>query len=112
MNRKSTTIYLLGFILLTCALCGSMIFPPPFNEGDWVEPKGEDVACFHTPGVNGSDTDKLFLFREREKGIVERGGDFNSFYFLDSPDWWMRVDIEGVHKWCKADHLKLYNPND
>lgn len=112
MNRKSTTIYLLGFILLTCALCGSMIFPPPFNEGDWVEPRGEDISCFHSPGVNGSE-EEPFTFREREKGIVEKGGDLNSFYFQDSLNWWMRVDMgNGVHKWCKADHLKLYNPYD
>jgi len=112
MDRKSAIVYLLAFILLPCALCGSMIFPPPFNEGDWVEPKGETISCFHTPGVNGSE-EEPFTFREREKGIIERGGDLDSFYFLDSPTWWMRLDMgDGVHKWCKADQLKLNNPYD
>ena len=111
MARLSIYILFLAPILIVCGLLGSAIFPPPFNEEDWVEPRGEDISCFHSPGVNGSE-EEPFTFREREKGIVEKGGDLNSFYFLDSPNWWMRVDINGVHKWCKADRLKLYNPYD
>jgi hypothetical protein len=112
MDRQSKLIFLVLPILFFCFFCGSMVFRPPFNEGDWVEPRGENIDCFHTPGVNSGE-EEPFHFREREKGIIERGGDLNSYYFFDSPTWWMRVDMGGgIHKWCKADKLKLYNPYD
>ncbi len=112
MDRQSKVTFslcLLGFI---CSCVWWTFFTtPPFKEGDMVQPT-KDIYCPWAPlRLNPtSDQDGIrepIHLTDNSVVVVEKGGSLNSYYFFDSPDWWIRVRINKVARWCLASNLKL-----